>query len=289
MTAATDPFPIADKITFMAGCLPRTPFRQLTECAAQAGFDSITLWPNIWRHAQRKEGLTLADMRAMLEHNGLKLTDVDAYRGWVPAPAPDAKELRLLRDNVALEEFFEVSTALGGTTVVAAHMTDAPFDLDRDTEGFARLCDAAAARGLRIALEAIAFSNVRDLATAWKVVEGAGRDNGGIAADVAHHMRSTRDHAALRRIDPARIFTVQLCDGPDLAPPDLLDEAMYHRVLPGSGDMDVPGFIRTLTGMGVRASVGPEVYHESFMTRPPLEVMRELYAATRDVLKGATG
>jgi len=265
---------IAERLTFMAGCLPRTPFRDLVEAAAQAGFDSMTLWPNVWRHALGKEGLTLADMRAMLEHNGLVLTDVDSYGGWTPGAAP----------KVPVEEFFEVCTALGGSTLIAVH-GGAALDVHRETEGFARLCDQAAARGLRVALEFVGFSPLCDVATAWKIVTGADRPNGGITLDVAHHMRSTRDDAALRAVDPAKAYTVQLCDGPDRAPADLSDEARYHRALPGTGDFNVRGFVRTLAAMGVRASVGPELYQSSFQSRPPLDVMRELMSATRKVLE----
>ena len=59
--------------TFMAGCLARTPFRAQVPAAAAAGFDSITIWPNIWRHARRRDTLTLPDMRAILDDAGLDL------------------------------------------------------------------------------------------------------------------------------------------------------------------------------------------------------------------------
>lgn len=278
---------IAAQTTFMAGCLARTPFRQQVEAAAAAGFDSISIWPNVWRHAQRKGGLTLADMRAMLKNNGLKLTDGDAIRDWVPVPRVESPAFGPIKGGVSRDEFFEVVSTLGGTTVVAVHLTDAPLDFDRDTEAFAALCDDAAKHGLRVALEFVGFSNIPNVKTAMRIVDEAGRRNGGLVVDIGHHRRGGGSDADLRQVPGDKVFTVQLLDGPASAPADIVDEAVYHRQLPGHGELDVVGFIRLLGEMGVRASVGPELYSPSFENRPALDVMRELMASLRSVLTQA--
>lgn len=277
---------IAKQLTFLAGCLPRTPFRTQVEAAAQAGFDSISIWPNVWRHATNKDGLTLADMRALLRDNGLALTDGDACRDWAPLPSRDSAAFGPMRSNIPRREFFEVISALGGTTVAAVHLTDAALDLDRDCESFSELCNDASEYGLRIALEFVAFGNVPDVKTAMQIIDGAGCANAGLVVDVGHHRRGGGSDAQLRQVPADKVFTVQLLDGPAQAPEDLVDEAIYHRQLPGTGDFDVRGFVRLLDEMGVRASVGPELYHAGFQTRPAAEVARELYQATRRVLQG---
>lgn len=271
------------RATFMAGCLARTPFRVQAAAAAAAGFDSITIWPNIWRHALRRDSLTLADMRAILDESGLTLTDVDGCFDWVPVSSEPDRIRGPVRQRVPREEYFQVCTALGGTTVVAVHLTDAGLDLGRDTEGFAALCDDAASHGLRVALEFFPFSNVPDLRTAWRIVSEAGRPNGGLVADIWHHVRSGRDDELLARIPADRIYTVQLADGPADAPADLAQEAMYHRMMPGTGDFGVASFLSLLDAMGVRASCGPELYARSFDERPAQEVAGELYQALLDV------
>jgi len=269
--------------TFMAGCLARTPFRVQAAAAAAVGFASITIWPNIWRHARRRDSLTLAGMRAILDDRGLTLTDADGCSDWVPVPSEPGRTPGPMRRRVPREEFFEVCVALGGTTVVAVHLTDAGLDLGRDTEGFAVLCDEAACHGLRVALEFFPFSNVPDLGTAWRIVSDAGRPNGGVVVDLGHYVRSGRDDELLARIPPDRIYTVQLADGPATAPGDLAQEAMYHRMMPGTGEFGVAEFLSMLDAMGVRAPCGPEVYQRSFDERPAREVAGELYRALRDV------
>jgi sugar phosphate isomerase/epimerase len=277
------------RVTFMAGSLARTPFRTQVAAAAAAGFDSITIWPNIWRHAQRRDSLALADMRALLDDAGLTLTDADACFDWVPPATTPEGVLGPMRRRVARQEFFEVTTALGGSTVVATHLTDAGLIFDRDTAGFAALCDDAAEHGLRVALEFFPFSNVTDLRIAWQIVSQADRPNGGLVLDIWHYVRSGRDDELLARIPPDRIFTVQVSDGPAQAPDDLVAEAMYGRLLPGAGEFGVAAFLAQLDRLGVRAPCGPELYSPAFEGQPAAVVAGDLYRATRDVLPGWTG
>ncbi len=274
-------------LTFMGGCLARTPYPEQVRAAAEAGFDAITVWPNTWRHAQRKLGLSLADMRALLDVHGLVMTDTDALRDWVPPPTRDSVEFGPIKAGIPREEFFEATVALGGNTIVAVHMTDVPLNLDRDIGGFAKLCDDAAEHGLRIALEFVPWSKIPDLKTALQVINGAGRANGGLVVDNWHHFRSGGTLEGLRRIPPDKVYTVQISDDPLVSPHSLVDEAMYHRQLPGSGEFDVAGFLRVLNEIGVHCTLGPELYSADYETRPPLEVMKDMLVATRSVLAKA--
>lgn len=272
---------LVGQFTFFAGCLARTPFRDQVRAASAAGFDSISIWPNIWRHAMRRDGLSLADMRAMLDDHGLRLTDVDAYRDWAPPPSAGGAALGPIRNGIPLDECLDVCAALGGTTIVAVHLTDAALDLGRDTEAFARLCDRAAGYGIRVGLEFVAFGNVPDVATATRIVEGADRPNGGLVVDLWHHVRSTADDDALARVPADKVYTVQFCDGPAQAPRDLVEEAMFHRRLPGAGAFPITAFLRRLDAMGARASVGAELYDPDFQDRDPVEVARTIADAAR--------
>jgi sugar phosphate isomerase/epimerase len=263
-------------VTLMAGCLPRTPFREQVAAAASAGFTAITSWPNVWRHARKRDGLTLADMRVLLDDHGLMLTDVELVADWVPAAdaGPFAR-------GTSREEAFEVATALGASTLCTSHAVDGDLVLDRDAESFARLCDDAAEHGLRVALEFVPFTGIPDLATAARVIDRAGRPNAGLVVDVWHLARSGGTPDGLRRVRPEAVFTVQLADGPAAAPLDLVDDAMFHRLPPGTGELPLVDSLAVLAGAGVQAPVGPEVYRAG---RPAKEVAAELYAATVDVL-----
>lgn len=271
---------LASELCFCAGSLPTRPFADLVSSAAKAGFDSMTLWPNIWRHALKKGGFTLASMKRCLEDHGLRLSGVEYFSAWVPGSPVDAKA-------PAREELFEVCSALGGRIVSAAHNPPATVELSRDAEAFATLCDSAAKHGLSIALEAVSFSNLRNINEAWAIVEAAGRPNGGLTADITHHVRGRGDDAAFARIPGDRIFWVQLCDGLRETPADLLDESTYGRLLPGEGRFDMDGWLRLMARSGVSAPTGCEVYKREWETLPTDEVTQRLADSARAALARA--
>ena len=104
--------------------------------------------------------------------------------------------------------------------------------------------------------------------------------------DAWHHFRSGADAAALRDGPGDRILGVQLSDGP-LAPEDNLPLAALHdRLLPGAGDLDLVGFVRTLQEIGAPAPIGVEVFSDGLATVETVEVGRRAGAAVRRVLAG---
>lgn len=267
-------------LTFMAGCLAGRPYRELVEAAGEAGFRAITLWPNVLRHARTREGLSLRDMRALLDDNGLVLADLEGCAQWRPgAGAPVGKGL-------ARDKFLEACAVLGARCLGAIHPPGEPLDETRAAEDFAALCDDAAKLGVRVALEFIAMSAVSDAATAARIVEAAGRDNGGLVIDSWHHVRGAArgDAAAFDKVRGARVFTIQLSDGPSRCALALEEETMFHRLLPGQGEMNVAGLLEMLIGKGVRAHWGPEVYQPAFEGQATLDIMRSLITATVAVL-----
>lgn len=253
-----------ERLTLMAGCVARTPFRTQVEAAARAGFQAITTWPNIWRHARERQCLSLRDMRTLLDDNGLVLTEIEGIRDWPPG-----------------NETLDVCAELAGQTVVAMLLDPAPYDLAQEVERFVGFAEAAQSRGLRPAIEFVAFGGIADAATAWRVIEQSGSAEAGIVIDLCHHVRSGGDDAALLAIPPERIVSVQIADGPAIAPPDLLEEATYGRMWPGEGAFDISGFVAMLASRGVRANGGLELYHRDFAAREPEEVIRQLAVAGR--------
>jgi sugar phosphate isomerase/epimerase len=271
-------------LVLCAGCLPATPFRELVAAAAGAGFDAITVWPLMYRRAISREGLDPATMRRLVEDAGIRVTDLDACADWLP-PVVDDDLPPMFRSVWSRHDFFEAAERLGADTLVAAELAGRPVGHDAAVEGFAALCDDAADHGLRVALEFMPFSGIPDLASGSQIVHDADRTNGGLVLDVCHLYRSGWNEVVLRSVPPARIFAVQLSDGPSWAPTDLRDESMYHRLLPGAGDFGVVRILEVLSEMGVQAREGPELYRRGWSERAAHEVAADLAEATRAVGK----
>jgi sugar phosphate isomerase/epimerase len=278
---------VAGPMVLWSGCLPALTFRQLVETAADGGFDAITVAPPTWSKAQRREGLTLLEMRRILDRRGIAVAAVDGCSDWLPdVGGPVAVGVR---PGTPRSEFFAVAEALGADTVIAVHLRAPADDLDTAPAGraFARLCDDANRIGLRVGLEFVPFTAIRDVALAWEIVQRSGRENAGLILDFVHHARGGADDRRLLEIPPDRIFAVQLCDAPAAAPPDLVEETMFHRLDPGTGDLGIVGLLRQLHDRGVRAPAGPEVYRRSWTASHPRVTAERLARSSRDVLTAA--
>ncbi|HSS11701.1 MAG TPA: hypothetical protein VLL25_17575, partial [Acidimicrobiales bacterium] len=84
--------------------------------AVSGGFDAISVLGRTRRRALR-DGLTDADMRAMISDHGLLVTDVEAAADWLAAPPTDAPAW--MDPIYGSEDFVDIADHLGATTLVA--------------------------------------------------------------------------------------------------------------------------------------------------------------------------
>ena len=259
-----------------------TPLPEVFAAAATAGFDGVSIVARSHRYAVERGGLTTADLRALAADQGLVITEVETIGDWLAPEAHDV-DARVRTVVYPAEDLLDITAQLGAATVTAVH-PGAACPLDESAAAFADLCDRAAERGLRVALEFVAWMGIDSAATGWDVVRTADRANGGLLVDVWHHRRSSDRDDALRDIPPERIFSVQVCDA-TAAPLGPLVEDVQHRMLPGRGELDVVGFLRTLHEMGVTAPIGVEVFDPQLVREGPERAARELHASLVDVVK----
>jgi sugar phosphate isomerase/epimerase len=167
-----------------------------------------------------------------------------------------------------------VATAyeLGAPAIVAYS-----FDPDeaRFLDVFARYCEEARAAGIRIALEFLPYSRIRDLHGALDIIDRSGASNAGVLIDALHLDRSGGHPRDIRRIDPKRIAFVQLCDihrrsGP-VSEAELMTEARTARLPAGEGDLPL---FELLDALPQDMEVEYEVAPASRATASPVEKAR---------------
>jgi sugar phosphate isomerase/epimerase len=256
-------------------------FVERVEAAAAGGYAGIGI---TGRDIERivAEGTPLSELAAVLRDHDQRVLELEAIRGW----SSDGAALAASRESEHF--FYRVSDTLGPAHHLQA-IGSYDGDLDHAAESFAAVCDRAAEHGLVVALEFLPqFTNIPDLATAGAIVEGAGRDNGGICLDIWHYTRTGGTPEQLQALGGERILAVQLSDGP-LVPtdPDYLRDTMAHRVPPGEGEMDVVGFLRMVRDLGVDQPIALEVISTELDQLPPREVATRIAQATRTALAAA--
>ena len=232
--------------------------------AQKAGFAAVSVTPgDLW--ALDEQGVSLRDLSVRLSDHGLQLAEVDCIGCWLPshAHAPADARFRELLLTLTPERVIDLAARAGARSVVAVEMMGVTPSLDEAAEAFARICDLAAEHGLPVHIEFLPFGGIADLAAAWAIVEAAGRPNGGLTLDSWHLFRSGSTLQQLAAIPGERIFTVQINDAPARPGADLFEETMTGRLLPGEGDFDLTGFIRTLDRIGSNAPIGVEVFSQA--------------------------
>lgn len=253
------------------------------EAAVAGGFTGISLWGrDYWR--ARADGLNDADIRSVLDDHGLGVAEIDPAWWWLPGAAdiviPEAADAEAVF-RYGEDELLRIAEAVGGRSLNAVDVFGGDWDIDAAAEAFAGLCDRAAEHGVVVHIEFLPWSKIPDLATAWEIVQRAGRSNGGVAVDAWHWFRGGGDLEVLKGIPGERVLGLQLDDGPAEPEANLIEATLHDRRLPGDGDFDLASLMATLREIGAVAPVGIEVFSDELHALPPAQAARRAGDALR--------
>jgi sugar phosphate isomerase/epimerase len=249
------------------------------DAAAAAGYHGIGLRPTHLKSA-RAAGLDDADIRARLEASGLELVELGFVADWWEGGEQGQR-------SVAYERVLHGMADAFGARHLMLISGPASEPLDLLAERFAGVCDRAAQHGLRVGLECLPWTGVPDVGAGWRIVERAGRDNGGIVLDTWHLRRGGSTEEMIRAIPAERIVAIQISDGRYDVVAGHLEDTFRRRELPGDGDFDLGGLVRLVEGLGVSAPVGVEVLSDGMRERSVAERARLGRDATVRVLDAA--
>lgn len=250
--------------------------------AKRAGFDQIELW--------RQDAEAFPQGPAMLKGKladlSLGLTDYQVLLDFGGAPES-------IRDSKRTEALAMLDTAviLGATTLLTPASTRADCVAARIDEDMGWLADQAAARGLRIAYEGMAWSTVNfTLASAWQCVKRLERPNLGVVVDAFHIFVRGRTASDLDGIPADRIYLVQLSDlGHPVDLAGVIDIARHHRLLPGEGHFPIATILKRLKDLNYTGPIGLEVFNDDLKAEDPKFVARRAMAALRSVWPTGAG
>ena len=281
-----------EDLVLCSGTLPRlVPVRERLEAALAGGFSGISLWGrDYW--AARREGFTDADLFALLGDYGLAVAELDPAWWWLPGAADITIPAEMDSEEVFRypeAEMFRIGEAVGARSLNAVDVFGGNWTTEQAADAFALLCDRAAEHGLLVHIEALPWSRIPDVATAWEIARLADRPNGGVAVDAWHYFRAGADEAALRSVPGDRVLGIQLDDGPAQPEANLVEATLHERLLPGDGEFDLTSLIQALREMGAIAPVGVEVFSDALHELPPVEAAHRAGTATRHLLEATRG
>ncbi len=241
----------------LGGALP-----EKLEAVAQAGFDAVELFMT---DLDGFDG-ALPEVRALLGGfdfdlaSYFPLRDVDGMPGAKRAAAFDKAD-----------RFFDFAAGLGAGMVMMTSNTDEESVADPDTlaADLNDLGDMAAARGLKLAYEALAWGrHLYDYRQARDLVLHADHPAVGLVLDTFHIFARGLDLAPITDIPAERIFLVQISDS-TMMDLDYINWSRQYRVLPGQAAFALDEFTAALKQTGYDGIVSLECFSESLRTPPP--------------------
>ena len=239
---------------------PDRTLEQKFYAAAAAGFAAVGLGQaDIDRPDERaRQELRLSD---------LAIAELEGISGWMQSGST-ARSLAL----VQAEHIFATAADIGASLVLA-WPSDEPVERLAASTYFADICRAAEPFDVRVGLECTSHpSVVQDLASAWRIVEGAEMGNGGLVIDTFHFHRGGSTIGMIESIPGEKIFLVQLSDAPDLPLNELEDR---HRLYPGTGAIPLESILAAVRAKGYNGYYSLELQNEECWKEDPIIVAAE--------------
>jgi len=240
----------------ISGVMPGNPvasrhgFAERVEACAAAGYTGMCLHFRDYAE-QRARGFGDGELRAILDAHGMKHVSVEFLTDWFM----DGEAGLISRRNE--ETAFRAAAAFGAKVInVGPDLGERGISLETMQRKFHDLCGRAVEHGLSIALELVAWGNVRDVDTALAIIGDI--PNAGLVIDSWHVFRAGVPLADLKRIAANRILCVQVNDAGKVPVGQRSAETM-NRSLCGQGAFDLSAFAATLDDMGVAAPFSVEV------------------------------
>ncbi|WP_323014279.1 bifunctional sugar phosphate isomerase/epimerase/4-hydroxyphenylpyruvate dioxygenase family protein [Devosia sp.] len=236
--------------------------REKLAAIAAAGFDGVEIFETDFLAFDGSP----RDVRRMIADHGLTTTLFQPFRDFEGLPEPQRA-----RAFERAERKFDLMGELGAELMlVCSSVSPAALGgIDRLAADFHALGERAAARGLRVGYEALAWGrHINDHRDAWEVVRRAEHAHVGLILDSFHTLSRGIEVESIRSIPGDRIFIVQLADAP-LLNMDVLQWSRHFRCMPGQGDLPIADFMRAVLATGYSGPLSLEIFNDQFRGGSP--------------------
>ncbi|MHB8284707.1 MAG: sugar phosphate isomerase/epimerase family protein [Caulobacteraceae bacterium] len=243
------------------------PFAEQVRAVKLAGFQEMSLHPfNLG--VAIAGGLSLAEMKAMLDGEGIGVNRIDPLAAWTPDWRAHNFGLDFnvttAADALAV---FDLAAYFGAKHISLNAMWHADrYALDELVHHYAAICERAAGYGLTCDIEPIPMWGIPTLEVALEVLKRADVPNAGLIIDTTHLCRGKTPLDVLASVPGELVTAVQICDGHMPQPAHLtLEEECFSRLWSGEGGFPIAEIISILDASGGLNGDGPEVFSPDYV------------------------
>jgi sugar phosphate isomerase/epimerase len=202
-----------------------------------------------------RDTIGLSTVAALLRDNGITTVQLEWITDWWTTGTARA------RSDAVRTDLFDACPVLGVDNIkVGADDDGNPVTYDQLCTGFDALADLGREAGVKIAFENTPFSHlVKTTEQVITFVTDVGNPNGGLLLDIWHAYRGGTSYADIAATLPLRyLMGVELDDGVPEVVGTHREDTFDNRLVCGTGDFDVPSFIRAVQDVGWQGPWGIE-------------------------------
>jgi len=237
-------------LSLAAGTLPDFQPVDVADAAGQAGFThaGFTIEPDKWNST------ALNDTKAALARHNLEVLDIEVI--WIPEGGKLDDSHKLIVD-AGLE--------LGAPNAL---VVSSEPDKNRTAEALFKLCEWAAPGNMRMALEFLMITAVRNMDDALDIIDRTDHPAAALLIDTLHFQRAGHAPNVIENIDPHLMPYSQICDGNRDCQSNFdryLEDAIDLRSVPGEGQLPVREVIDALpTDIPFSLEVRSKAYRDRY-------------------------
>ena len=248
---------------------------------AAAGYDGAEIFENDLLSTH----LSAREVGSLMRDLGLACTMFQPFRDLEGLP-PALRTRAFDR----LERKFDVMAELGTDLVLTCSSCSPQASGDRNQiiADLGEAADRAAARGMRIGYEALAWGrHVHDHREAWSLVRDVDHPALGLALDSFHSLARRVPSSSIGDIRPDKLFIVQVADAP-LLDMDFLGWSRHFRCMPGQGDFPLDDWADAIRRIGYQGYWSLEIFNDRFRAGSASGVATDGYRSLRLLESGIT-
>lgn len=244
------------------------------QAIAAAGYDGAEIFEN----DLLSTALSAREIAALMGELGLACTMFQPFRDLEGLPGPQRQ-----RAFDRLERKFDTMGELGTDLllVCSSCAPQAEGDRGRILADLAEAGERAAARGLRIGYEALAWGrHVNDHREAWALVRDVDHPALGLVLDSFHSLARGIPSTSIGDIRADKLFIVQVADAPVLAM-DYLGWSRHFRCMPGQGEFPLDDWADAIRRIGYAGYWSLEIFNDRFRAGSASGVALDGYRSLR--------
>ncbi|MFM2300284.1 MAG: hypothetical protein RLZZ84_20 [Pseudomonadota bacterium] len=241
---------------------------------ADAGFAGAEIFENDLLSSH----LSAPEIASLMRDLGLACTMFQPFRDL--EGLPDAQRTRAFD---RLERKFDVMGELGTDLLLVCSSCSPQADGDRGRilADLAEAGERAAARGLRIGYEALAWGrHVNDHRDAWALVRDVDHPALGLVLDSFHSLSRKIPSSSIGDIRADKLFIVQVADAP-LLDMDYLGWSRHFRCMPGQGEFPLDDWADAIRKIGYQGYWSLEIFNDRFRAGSASGVALDGYRSLR--------